>query len=557
MSKKDTLKLVVKKVAPKATYGTDPTNPWSMKANINEDRYLDQFLSTRGINPKFVTKNIKVAHSKSNDYLNWRKSHVDEGMQTTHTPTAQRNKALVRSTNVHKEIRTGGMHQGGLHTEETDKKDMVCFDIPLLIRVLEFTREDMSSDIELHNMVERLINMRETSPLTMKEYDSITQKLVKENHIAIAMGKMLDDEGSMVLSQLDEIERSAGMIRDYIGKDYEKQLPSWVQAKITIASDYISTVGTYLVSKNEKVNEETLDEISTSTLASYRTKAGHDVNARALGIAMKRGSGRFPPAAGMEKDVAKRQSRMAGITKASQKLHAKGYVEPEKPKTPDNGDRGYGKGRYMGDSVELEGEQLDELSKGTLNNFIKKSKETYKDVPNERKGNRLRNVLKAASKSDAKVNEETFDESKMSAAMRLSNALGREKAKSSASIQRGKEMMDKIKQDVKAKSEKPTVKEDMMKSARIIKSIYKKKNMKEEMYDHEKDDKGNQSYGKPPKVGKSKAEGEDKTQAAAVLKGGTTLTGQGRDTIEIDPMMRTRPTNGASPETDRSKKSIA
>ena len=366
MSKSDTLKQVVKKVAPKATFGTDPTNPWSMKANINEDRYLDQFLSTRGINPKFVTKNIKVAHSKSNEYLNWRRSHVNE-------------------------------------------------------------QEDV----------------------------------VKENHIAIAMGKMLDDEGSMVLSQLDEIERCAGMIRKYIGKDYEKQLPAWVQAKITIGSDYISTVGTYLASKNEKVNEET-----------------------------------------------------------------------------------------------LEGEQLYELSKGTLNNFIKKSKETYKDVSNERKGNRLRNVLKAASKSDAKVNEETFDESKMSAAMRLANALGREKAKSTASDQRAKEMMDKIKQDVKAKSEKPPIKEDMMKSARIIKSIYKKKNMKEEMYDHEKDDKGSQSYGKPPKVGKSKAEGEDKTQAAAILKGGTTLTGQGRDTIEIDPMMRTRPTNGASPETDRSKKSI-
>ena len=100
-------------------------------------------------------------------------------------------------------------------------------------------------------------------------------------------------------------------------------------------------------------------------------------------------------------------------------------------------------------------------------------------------------------------------------------------------------------------------KEEMMKSARIIKDLYKKKNMKEEMYDHEKDDKGSQSlYGKPPKVGKSKEEGESTNKAAAVLKGGTTLTGQGRDTIEIDPMMRTRPTNGASPEDARSKKSI-
>jgi len=79
---------------------------------------------------------------------------------------------------------------------------------------------------------------------------------VDENHIAIAMGKMLDDESGMVLTQIEELERGCDMIRSYIGKDYEKQLPAWVQAKITLATDYMSTVGNYLVSKNEKVNEE-------------------------------------------------------------------------------------------------------------------------------------------------------------------------------------------------------------------------------------------------------------------------------------------------------------
>ena len=448
MNKAEKLKLIVKKPGPKATYGTDPTNPWSMKANINEDKYLDKFLSTRGINPKFVTRNIKVAHSKSNEYLNWRRTHAESV--------------------VH---------------EETDKKDMVCFDIPLLIRVLEFTREEMSSDIELHNMVERLINMRETCPLTMIEYDAITQKLVKENHIAIAMGKMLDDEGSMVLNQLDEIERCMGMIRGYIGKDYEKQMPAWIQAKITLASDYISTVGNYLVSKNEKVNENDLHNDFLKMLKDKGIK--HRVH-------------------GTPEQEKQRTADKLAANKA------KSDVAPKTSKTDNQGGfgthRGYGQGRYMGDSVELEGEMIDEAK---------------------------------------------------SAAVRLSAAWNREKVKSSASIQRGKEMMDKIKQDVKAKSEKPPIKEDRMKSARIIKDLYKKKNMKEEMYDHEKDDKGSQSlYGKPPKVGKSKEEGESTNKAAAVLKGGTTLTGQGRDTIEIDPMMRTRPTNGASPEDARSKKSI-
>lgn len=479
MSKKDTLKMVVKKVAPKATYGTDPTNPWSMKANINETPSLDAYLSSRGFNPKFATKDVKIAHSKSREFLKWKQDHaMRESMTTTNTPTAQKSRALVKSKHVHKEIRTGGIHQGGLH-EATDEKDMVCFDIPLLIRVLEFTREEMSSDIELHNMVERLINMRETSPLKMSEYDAITQKLVKENHIAIAMGKMLDDESGMVLTQIEELERGCAMIRSYIGKDYEKQLPAWVQAKVTLATDYMSTVGNYLVSKNEKVNESLGDDF----LKMMKDKG---IKHRVHGTPDQ-----------------EKQRTMDKLT--ANKAKADASPAPKKTSTGTFGTtHGYGQGRYMGDSVELEGEVIDEAK---------------------------------------------------SAAMRLSAAWNREKAKSSASIQRGKEMMNKIKQDVKAKSEKPPVKEDVMKSARIIKSIYKKKNMKEEMYDHEKDDKGNQSYGKPPKVGKSKAEGEDKTQSAAVLKGGTTLTGQGRDTIEIDPMMRTRPTTG-SPEADRSKKSI-
>jgi hypothetical protein len=79
---------------------------------------------------------------------------------------------------------------------------------------------------------------------------------VQENHIAIAMGKMLDDEGSMVLNQLDDIDRCSKMIRDYVGKDYEKQMPAWVQSKVTLAADYINTVGSYLSSKNEEVDLE-------------------------------------------------------------------------------------------------------------------------------------------------------------------------------------------------------------------------------------------------------------------------------------------------------------
>jgi len=59
-----------------------------------------------------------------------------------------------------------------------------------------------------------------------------------------------------------------------------------------------------------------------------------------------------------------------------------------------------------------------------------------------------------------------------------------------------------------------------MKSARIIKSIYKKKGKNESMYDWEKDDKPN---------------------AKSILQGGTTMTGKPRDTVEIEPVLKTRP----------------
>jgi len=81
-------------------------------------------------------------------------------------------------------------------------------------------------------------------------------------------------------------------------------------------------------------------------------------------------------------------------------------------------------------------------------------------------------------------------------------------------------------------------KNELSKSARMIKSIYKnKKVVKEDLYDHEKEDKPVVTPGKKPKLEKD----INKPQAMAVLTGGKTLTGQSRDDIELDPMMRLRP----------------
>jgi len=73
-----------------------------------------------------------------------------------------------------------------------------------------------------------------------------------ENHIAVAMGKEIDDEGGMIMSQLDTIENAVNRLR-LVVKDPKMQLPGWVQSKVTLACDYIDTAADYMSSKNEQV----------------------------------------------------------------------------------------------------------------------------------------------------------------------------------------------------------------------------------------------------------------------------------------------------------------
>lgn len=57
---------------------------------------------------------------------------------------------------------------------ERDPQDHVAFDIPLLIRVFELVREDVKSDMDLHNLVERLIAIKDRGVLTMDDYEAIS-----------------------------------------------------------------------------------------------------------------------------------------------------------------------------------------------------------------------------------------------------------------------------------------------------------------------------------------------------------------------------------------------
>lgn len=62
--------------------------------------------------------------------------------------------------------------------EETEKKDVISVDVPLLIRLLELAREELKEDVPIHLLAERLTALSETrSDLDMSDYDSIVSVL--------------------------------------------------------------------------------------------------------------------------------------------------------------------------------------------------------------------------------------------------------------------------------------------------------------------------------------------------------------------------------------------
>jgi hypothetical protein len=518
MSKAQTLKSIIKKgVSEKPSFGTNPWEPWSAKANIAEDAILNQYLISRGINPKHVTKDQKVAHSKTGQFLKWKRDHMIESL-----------------------------------VEAVDKMDVVVFDIPLLIRMLEYAREDAKTDMDLHKVVEKLIHIRKKGVLTMKDYNFVTRLKedldLDESHVAIAMGQMMDDEGSMVLNQLDQMERAVKMVRDHIGTDYEKQLPAWVQSKLTLATDYIDTVGNYLSSKNEDVNEAASASIRMYK-ALQQAKEKREREER-LG---KELLNKKPPE---QKPVQKEEvvaevapPGFEGTVKAMKKykkidnpwalawsMKNKGYKSHKKADgTPKNEETELEEGRGYRHGVP------------SYHSFGRPRREDDEyHVPDPGRTHKITfNVSKDGGEKHHRTvtimnSQKTHDEAKPAARAHLEKQ-GYTIHENTQDPMAASSMPNDCANspDDVAPKDKNKKLIQMSKSARIIKNLYKKKGVKEETYDHEKEDKSVATYGKKPKMQKLNT-GLEEPKAAAVLTGGTTMTGEKRDTIEIDPMMKMR-----------------
>lgn len=58
---------------------------------------------------------------------------------------------------------------------EPTANDTISMNIPLLLRIMEYAREDAQDDMDLHSVAERVSELSKNGPLSMDDYDEITQ----------------------------------------------------------------------------------------------------------------------------------------------------------------------------------------------------------------------------------------------------------------------------------------------------------------------------------------------------------------------------------------------
>ena len=71
--------------------------------------------------------------------------------------------------------------------------DIIRLDVPLFIRLMELAREDVKQDADLHDIAEIVTKMSARGPLTMADYEKITNFMQAQGKPAEQEGGVQDD----------------------------------------------------------------------------------------------------------------------------------------------------------------------------------------------------------------------------------------------------------------------------------------------------------------------------------------------------------------------------
>lgn len=86
---------------------------------------------------------------------------------------SKKSKPVVKESLSYEDALLAKLEREADTMSDPDKKDSITMDVPLLIRVFELVREDVKTDMDLHNLVERLLALKDQGTLTMADYEKI------------------------------------------------------------------------------------------------------------------------------------------------------------------------------------------------------------------------------------------------------------------------------------------------------------------------------------------------------------------------------------------------
>jgi hypothetical protein len=534
---------------------TDPMEPWSKKhAPLDEvnAQVLWTFIKAMGRDPRTISLNDKLNLARTDRFKKFARDHkirprqeetVNEagtgllmsfikskGLDPRAMDGNQKNKYSQSSEFRHfkfKRMEASGMGERGDDWNEerkpvkeaVDEKDTVTLDIPLLIRVLEYAREDAKTDMDLHKVVENLINMRKAT-LTMDHYNAIVK--IKEEIERI-------DE---LKKQSDTQDLDSHITREDLRKWFDPKDPEGGWKRINSKGEAIGPCAREPGEPKPKCmsNEKRAKLSKKERAAAVAAKRQHDP------VADRPGKGGKPVNVsnfGKGKISKKKTNEACWDTHKQVGMKKKGdkMVPDCVPKNE-------------------EVEMIDEKNSPTNPKLWARAKSLARskfDVyPSAYANGWASKWYKSKGGGWKATKEEVMHEQRVSNDPRKSGTFERqpdgsfkmvsdlEKLKRRLKQKHGDKLQRKVNEGVYGIEDSPlsannSVKamesREKTKSARMIKSIYKKKGLKKEtIYDWEKTEKS----GKP--------EGD----AKYILKGGTTMTGKPRDTIEIEPVVRTK-----------------
>lgn len=180
----------------------------------------------------------------------------------------QKSRLERRLANLEQEpVMTDAAEPNNLDNTE-DKEDTITMDVPFLIRVMEFAKEDAKDDIDLHKAAEQMVaHAKDGLVLKMSSYDAIFSPVVEQGDVTPELDNDLNtvtsDEAAPMQDTVEEAKKEE-VIKvgsevvenpDFDGFGYDGHIG--VVKRVTPKGDFIS----YLVKFGSDLQEYHDDEV--------------------------------------------------------------------------------------------------------------------------------------------------------------------------------------------------------------------------------------------------------------------------------------------------------